>query len=800
MFRRSRCADSNSLKCGLHPQSRGGWIFLAVSLGQLIVCSSQFAGDWPQWRGPHRDAVNSDESGLLLEWERPPRVVWRGDKIGDGYSSLAVVEGRVFTLGKHGSDVHCLALDLETGQSLWSSVIGSSNRHAMSTPTVYDGLVYALDPDGELNCLTADRGELVWKKDIAQEFSGRMMSSRGHSESPLIDGDRLICTPGGPEAMMVALNRRTGAVLWKAKQPAIGKKGRDGACFSSAVVTEAAGIRQYVQLIGRGLMGIEAESGRFLWGYNDISNDTVNIPTPLVKDDYVFCANGYNAGSVLLKLETGGATGITAREIYRLRGTDFQNHHGGVVLIGDHIYGGHGSNNGLPTCVDFATGQVKWKRRGPGIGSAAIAAADGHLVFRYQNGVVAWIAAKPEGYTLHGSFEIPGTAGDSWSHPVIAHGKLFLREQSSVWVHDLIHPGSGETVPPPPVANLPEEWAALRKLGVMIERLPSEQQQESAQSLRKQFHQYAITESDTDRAVLITASDDHVTDEGMLAAGFHDAVRQFPGPFMLHIGETRLSDAGLEQIARLKELRGVNVELCHRLTDAGFSHLAHAERLRVLAAMGTSISHKGLKPLATLPHLTAIDLEVCDQIVDVACETLAEFPAVRALNLKKTAFEPARITPTGIAHLAKLRRLEVLDLYANNVTDDSLADIGRLTQLHELDLSLTGITDNGLAHLKPLALLRRLHLLYAVGFAGPTITDAGLPHLKAFPQLEVVDLTGSGVTDAGLRQLDVLGSLRLVELAKTKVTPTGLHQFQTEHPKCHVRAFVEAKSSSQASE
>lgn len=792
MFRRSRSVRSNGRHNGLRLPLNEWLVILAVPLCHLSLCHSQFAGDWPQWRGPHRDAVNADESGLLVEWELPPPVVWRADRIGDGYSSLAVADGRVFTLGKHGSDVHCVALDLEMGKTLWSQAIGSSNRHAMSTPTVQDGLVYALDPDGELNCLTADRGELVWKKDIAQEFSGRLMSSRGHGESPLIDGDRLICTPGGLDAIMVALNRRTGEVIWKATMPAIGEKGRDGACFSSAVVSEAAGIRQYVQLTGRGLIGIDAETGRFLWGYNDISNGTVNIPTPLVKEDYVFCANGYNAGSVLLKLEPGGETGVTPREIYRLRGTDFQNHHGGVALIDGHIYGGHGSNNGLPTCVEFATGKVKWKRRGPGVGSAAIAAADGHLVFRYQNGVVAWVAATPERFSLHGTFEISGAAGDSWSHPVIAHGRLFLREQSSVWVHDLVNPGTGDSPPPPPTTNIPEEWAALRILGVAIERLPFEERLWHTQPLRKRFNRFAIADKDNAivRAVLITASDDHLTDDGTLTPEFHDAIRQFPGPFVLHIGESRLSDAGLEQIAQLEELRGLNVELCHRVTDAGFAHLAKAERLRVLAAMGTAISQDGLKPLVELPQLVAIDLEVCDHVLDAECETLSEFPAIRALNLKKTAFEPARITPTGIAHLSKLRRLEVLNLYANDVTDDSLADIGKLTRLRELDLSLTGITDKGLAHLQPLEHLRRLHLLYAVGFAGPAITDAGIPSLLAFPRLLVLDLTGSSVSDTGLAHLAELDSLRQLELSKTQVSSAGLRQFQVDHPKCRVGAFL----------
>lgn len=759
---------------------------VAFSVG--LMSASLPAGEWPQWRGPQRNAV-AEESGLLPEWKHPPPVVWRADNLGDGYSSVAVADGRVFTIGKFGNEVRCVAVDDTNGKILWTTAIGDSGRHAMSTPTYADGFVYPLDPDGELACLNAETGDVVWSKDLAAEFGGKLMSGRGYGESPLVDGDRIVCTPGGPEAMMVALNRHTGDVIWKATVPALGPKGSDGASFSSIVITEACERKQYVQLTGRGLIGVEAETGKFLWGYNDICGGGINIPTPVVRGEYVFSANGYNAGSALLKLEPGGETGVTAHEVYRLRGTDFQNHHGGVVLIGDHIYGGHGSNNGLPTCVDLLTGKIVWKRRGPGSGSAAIAAADGRIAFRYQNGVVAWIAASPKGYSLHGTFEIPGTASDSWSHPAIANGRLYLREQSSLWVHNLIQPGSaGEVAANPQASSWSPETLALRGLGASLTRFPIKEDDWNALSDRQRIYRYAMEQDAEAGLPLITLTDDHLASDGKISPDIFAALKAVTEPFLLGVGETTINDSGLQQLAELKSLVGLNVELCPQLTDAGMAHLADCESLRVLVAMGTAIKPDGLKSIAKLPQLAALDLDFCDNATDAACEELRMFSALKSISLKKTAFEPQRITPAGIAKLAEIRSLEALDLTANDVTDAVLENLKSLANLRELTLNLVGITDAGLVHLAEMKDLRRLRLLYAVGFSGPTLTDAGMPHLAKLSNLELLDLTATGLTDAGLAQLIALKKLRRLDVAKTKITPAGIAKFQQALPECRVKS------------
>jgi outer membrane protein assembly factor BamB len=242
-----------------------------------------------------------------------------------------------------------------------------------------------------------------------------------------VDGEKLVCTPGGPDATLVALNRKTGEVIWKAKSPQ-----GDRSAYSSMVVTEVGGIRQYVQLVSGGVIGIAAKDGRFLWRYNKIANGTANIPSPLIKDDLVFTSTGYGAGSALLKLVPQG-DGIKVEELYFLQGNTLQNHHGGMVLVGDYLYGGHGHNQGLPVCVELKTGKVMWKERGSGSGSAAVVFADGHLYFRYQNGLMALIEATPTGYKEKSKFKLPADSGQpSYPHPAISDGKLYIRDQDTL--------------------------------------------------------------------------------------------------------------------------------------------------------------------------------------------------------------------------------------------------------------------------------------------------------------------------------------------------------------------------------
>jgi len=631
----------------------------------------------------------------------------------------------------------------------------------MSTPTVHAGLVYTLDPDGELFCLKAEDGAVVWQRDFVTDFDGRS-SGRGYGESPLIDGDRLICTPGGSDAMLVALDRKTGVVVWKAALPANDAGGNDTAAFSSIVVGHGAGIRQFVQLTSRGLAGFEADTGRFLWSYDGISNGRINIPTPIVTGDLVFSANGYHAGAVLLQLEpSDGGTGVQAREVYRLKGNRFQNHHGGYVLIGDHVYGGHGSNNGLPTCLNLKTGRIEWKLRGPGSGSAAVIAADGHVYFRYQDGVIALIEASPEEYRLKGTFELPGTGGDGWSHPVIADGKLYLREKDGLWVFDLKR---GSATPQPPARFLERGHKRIIRY-VGDPQTPTEQP-----------------------LTIVTLDQKSIRSDGSIDEQRLNELRQSNASFVLNLAGSRVTGTGLKQLATVKWLTGLNLAFCRKINDGSFAHLQSAERLSLLIAAGTSITEAGLQHVAGIRNLRALDLEFCDGVTDAACEAIGSMRQLRALTLAKTGFEPVRVTDTGLAKLTVLTKLEMLNLTGNAITDAGLKQLATLQHLHDLDLSRLAITDAGLKHLVEVKELRRLVLLFSEGFAGPIVTDAGVKSLMPLTQLTELNLVDARVTDNAVDDLAAFPKLSSLTLTGSHISPAGVERLRRAKPDCTVIA------------
>jgi outer membrane protein assembly factor BamB len=395
-------------------------------------------GEWPAWRGPDRTGVGT-ETGLLRQWPAGgPKLLWKITGLGDGYSTPSVAGGRLYLLGTEGREEQILALDVKDGKRIWATKIGveaGGRPGPRSTPTVDGDLLYVLSSDGKLVCAQAADGRVRWRKDFRADFGGRC-GNWAYAESPLIDGDVLVCTPGGEQAALVALNKQTGDVIWKSALTGLkggGKRAYTTAAYSSAIAAEIDGVRQYVQFLSGGVVGVAAKDGRFLWNYDRPANGTANCSTPIHRDGHVFAASNYGNGGGLAKVTSGDGK-FQAAEVYFV--SAMQNHHGGMILVGDHVYG-TGANSLL--CVDFKTGKIAWQERSVGKGSVAY--ADGLLVVRSEDGPVALVEAMPAGYREKGRFNQPErSAQKAWPHPVIAGGRLYLRDWDTLFCYDVKAP------------------------------------------------------------------------------------------------------------------------------------------------------------------------------------------------------------------------------------------------------------------------------------------------------------------------------------------------------------------------
>ncbi len=390
--------------------------------------------DWPGWQGPRRDTI-CQETGLLQEWPKDgPRLVWKVTNLGGGYSTPSIAAGRIFGMsyrhqGNEDNEV-VWALDEGTGKELWHTSIGPANRKVGSgegprcTPTVYGDRLYVLGVSGELACLEATTGKELWHHNLVTEFDGKM-PEWGYSESPLVDGDRLIVTPGREKATLVAFDKRNGQTIWTARVPQ-----GDGAQYSSAIAAEVQGQRQYVQFLSGGVVGVAADDGAFLWRYDHPANTVANIATPIFHDGTIFAASAYGKGGGLVRLMRDGPVTRTA-EVYFTK--KMENHHGGMVVVDGYLYG---ANGGQLACLEFGTGNVQWQSGTPGKGS--ILFADGRLYYRNEGGEVFLIEANRHKYVEHGRFMPPDRSNHSaWAHPVIANGRLYIADQNVLLCYDV---------------------------------------------------------------------------------------------------------------------------------------------------------------------------------------------------------------------------------------------------------------------------------------------------------------------------------------------------------------------------
>jgi len=396
----------------------------------LTICLLR-AADWPQWRGPNRED-RSEESGLLKEWPQTgPKQLWVNKNAGLGYAGTAVVGNRLYTMGLRGETEYVIALDATTGQEVWSAEAGPKYENDWGngprmTPTVVNSKVYALGGKGQLVCLNAADGKTIWSKSLVGDLGGKLQGW-GFTESPLVEGGRVYCTPGGSGGTMAALDAETGSVVWRSTELT------DEAQYSSPILVRHAGKSQVVQLVMKKFFGLDPATGKKLWSV-DFPGRVAVIPTLIAHDGVVYASAGYGVGCKAVRLTESGTE--TLYEDIKV----MKNHHGGVVRVGDHLYG-HSDGYGW-VCQELKTGKQVWVNKT--FGKGAVHYADGRFYCLSEDGGnVALIDASPTGWTEKGRFKLdPQTTqrkpqGRIWVHPVVANGRLYLRDQELLHCYEV---------------------------------------------------------------------------------------------------------------------------------------------------------------------------------------------------------------------------------------------------------------------------------------------------------------------------------------------------------------------------
>jgi outer membrane protein assembly factor BamB len=393
-----------------------------IALFLSTEIAAQVGADWPQWRGPNRDGI-SKETGLLKQWPEPgPPLVWKATGAGGGYSSLAISKGRLFTMGLRGDREYVVAFDVATGKEAWATPFGSAFRNdrgdgPRGTPTVDGDTLYALGGSGDLSALNTRTGKIIWTMNVLQKFGGENITW-GISESPLVVGEKVLVNPGGPGASIVALNKKDGSLIWKSQS--------DRAGYSSAIPVKIGNTTQVVFFTHKRALGLDLKDGKLLWEYPRAANNVANAATPIVRGNRVFISSDYGNGGGVVEIKATGE----ASEVYFTK--EMRNHHSSSILIGDHLYG---FSSGILTAMRFDNGEVAWKDRSVGKGSLVY--ADGNLYAFSENGVVGLVEATPAGYREKGRFRIKQDSLPTWTHPVIAGGRLYLRDQDTIYAYDV---------------------------------------------------------------------------------------------------------------------------------------------------------------------------------------------------------------------------------------------------------------------------------------------------------------------------------------------------------------------------
>ena len=385
-------------------KNRVGLPFIVMAAMLVITGMESKAQDWPQWRGAGRDGV-SRETGLNLDWtaSKPP-LIWTFREAGAGYSASTIVGTTLYSQGAAEGNDFAFALDTRTGNLKWKQILGSEfleerGNGPRGSVTVDGDKLYLIRGGGQIHCLLAVDGQEIWQKDLIEELSSRR-AFWGYSESPLVDGNLVICSPGGEQGTMVAFDKNTGEIAWRSTGWTDA-----GANYPSPIVAEIEGVRQYIQVSNIGVGGVRASDGKLLWRVEIAGIRSANavIPTPICFGNIVYVTAGYNAGCTALRIIRTGDDFHT-ETVYTNR--NMSNHHGGVILLDGYIYGFSEAPGWM--CQNLMTGETVWSRRVSGVGKGSVVAVNDRLILLDERtGLVTVVAASPDGWMEFGRMEIP---------------------------------------------------------------------------------------------------------------------------------------------------------------------------------------------------------------------------------------------------------------------------------------------------------------------------------------------------------------------------------------------------------
>ena len=418
---------------------------LLATLPAIVLDAVAGDADWPQWRGPHRDG-HAAEQELLESWPKEgPKLKWTFSQSGRGYSAMSIVDGRLYTMGSDEEKTHVLCVDIKTGQEIWKSAVGKSSvakdyNHGWgggprATPTVDGDHVFATTDLGVVSALDLVSGDVLWSVDLVETYGGDV-PVWGYSESPLVDDDRVVVTPGGAN-FMVALDRKTGEKVWQSVEV-------DAPVQYVSPIKGTIGKKSfYVTASKPGLFAFDVKTGEKLFSDETTGNKVAVIPTPILDGNLLYHTSDYGAGNTLLKLMPS-STGINTESLYHLSGKTMRNHHGGVVLVDGVIYGCTKINGGVWMAQDLKSGEVLWQKKIGRNKSGSLCYADGKLYcYNDKDGTCYLVEPSREEWksvgmvTLPQETELERDKGAIWAHPVVADQTLFIRDQDLIFAFDI---------------------------------------------------------------------------------------------------------------------------------------------------------------------------------------------------------------------------------------------------------------------------------------------------------------------------------------------------------------------------